>query len=206
MVEKYYKAIRSRAVQERSVAVSCFKNVWLSNASPFALVTNVLTTDLKKKADMAVNPAIIDTGINTVEEVRALLKCDQMYRNAAMYNLMCGGVESGKLKKIPKKGKTTISDLLTVAHEAWIRMELHYNLKEQRAKHGGTKDENTERRKEWQLFCALVFKDRDDNEEQATLDRGIAVTDSAANDDDDEEEDDETEAVPACDPKYFKRK
>ena len=202
MVEKYHKAIRSRAVQERSVAVSCFKNVWLSNASPFALVTNVRQTDLKQKADMEVNPAIIDTGINTVEEVRALLKCDQMYRNVAMYNLLCSGVESGKMKKIPKKGKTTISDLLTVAHEAWIRMELHYNLKEQSARHSGTKAENTERREEWQAFCALVLKDRDDNEEQATLDRGIAVTDSAVNDD----EDDEAEAVPACDPKYFKRK
>jgi hypothetical protein len=156
------------------------------------------------KADMAVNPAIIDTGINTVEEVRALLKSDHMYRNAAMYNLLCGGVESGKLKKIPKKGQTTISDLLTIAHEAWIRMELHYNLKEQEARHSGTKNENTERTKEWQVFCALVFKDRDDNEEQATLDRGIAVTDSAV--DDDDEEDDDAEAVPACDPKYFKRK
>ena len=205
MVEKYHKAIRSRAVQERSVAVSCFKNVWLSNASPFALVTNVRQTDLKEKAEMAVNPAIIDTGINTVEEVRALLKCDQMYRNVAMYNLLCSGVESGKLKKIPKKGKTTISDLLTVAHEAWIRMELHYNLKEQSARHSGTKAENTERREEWQAFCALVLKDRDDNEEQATLDRGIAVTDSTVNDDE-VDEDDEAEAVPACDPKYFKRK
>ncbi len=109
------------------------------------------------------------------------------------------------MKKIPKKGKTTISDLLTIAHEAWIRLELHYNLKEQSARHGGTKGENTERREEWQAFCALVFKDREDNEEQATLDRGIAVTDSAVNDDDDEEND-EAEAVPACDPKYFKRK
>jgi hypothetical protein len=164
-----------------------------------------LTTDLKKKADMAVNPALIDTGINTVDEVRGLLKSKQLYRNAAMYNLICGGVESGKLKKIAKKGKTTISDLMTVAHECWIRMELHYNLKEKAARHRGTKDDNTERTKEWQVFCALVFKDRDDNEEKATLDRGIAVTDSAANDDDDEE-DDEAEAVPACDPKYFKRK
>ena len=205
MVEKYAKAIRSRAVQERSIAVSCFKSVWLSNASPFAIVTNVLTTDLKKKADMAINPALIHTGIQTVEEVRGLLKSNKLYRNAALYNLLCGGVESGKLKKIAKKGKTTISDLLTVAHEGWIRMELHYNLKEQAARHGGRKDDNTERTKEWQVFCALVFQDRDDNEEQATLDRGIAVTDSAANDDDDEE-DDEDDAVPACDPKYFKRK
>jgi hypothetical protein len=168
MVEKYAKAIRSRAVQERSIAVSCFKSVWLSNASPFALVTNVLTTDLKKKADMAVNQALIDTDINTVDS-------------------------------------NPISDLLTVAHEGWIRMELHYNLKKQAARHRGTKDDNTARTKEWQMFCALVFQDRDDNEEQATLDRGIAVTDSAANDDEDDE-DDEADSVPACDPKYFKRK
>ena len=104
MVDKYAKAIRSRAVQERSIAVSCFKSVWLSNASPFALVTNVLTTDLKNKADMAVIPALIDTGINTVDEVRGLLKSNLLYRNAAMYNLLCGGVESGKLKNIAKKG------------------------------------------------------------------------------------------------------
>jgi hypothetical protein len=46
MVDKHATLIRKRAVQERSVAVSAFKTVWLSNASPFALVTNVLVTDL----------------------------------------------------------------------------------------------------------------------------------------------------------------
>jgi hypothetical protein len=49
MVDKYAPIIRKRAVQERFVAVSAFKTVWLSNASPFALVTNVLVTDLVKK-------------------------------------------------------------------------------------------------------------------------------------------------------------
>jgi hypothetical protein len=50
MVDKYVTLIRKRSVQERSVAVSAFKTLWLSNTfSPFSLVTNVLVTDLGKQ-------------------------------------------------------------------------------------------------------------------------------------------------------------
>lgn len=153
---------------------------------------------------MTVNPALVETGVTTVEQVRDLLKSSQLYRNQAMYNLLCGGLESGKLKKREKRGKTTISDLLTGAHEAWIRLELHYNLQKQMARHKANKSHNTARTEEWQVFCGLVFQDREENEKQATLERaGIGDASDVQNDN---EEDDDEDAVPACDPKFFQRK
>ena len=194
----------------------------------FALVTNILVTDLAKNegikntlemildkhiltanflhiiGEMTVNPALVETGVMTVSQVRDLLKSSQLYRNQAMYNLLCGGLESGKLKKREKRGKTTISDLLTGAHEAWIRLELHYNLQKQMARHKANKSHNTARTEEWQVFCGLVFQDREENEKQATLERaGIGDASDVQNDN---EEDDDEDAVPACDPKFFQRK
>ena len=153
---------------------------------------------------MTVNPALVETGVTTVSQVRDLLKSAELYRNQAMYNLLCGGVESGKLKKREKLGKTSISDLLTNAHEAWIRMELHYNLQKQMSRHKPNKSHNTARTEEWQVFCGLVFQDREENEKQATLERaGNGAASDVQNDND---EDDDDDAVPACDPKFFQRK
>jgi len=120
-----------------------------------------------------------------------------------MYNLLCGGLESGKLKKREKRGKTTISDLLTGAHEAWIRLELHYNLQKQMARHKANKSHNTARTEEWQVFCGLVFQDREENEKQATLER--AGNGPASEVQNDNEDDDDDDAFPACDPKFFQR-
>jgi hypothetical protein len=62
---------------------------------------------------MKLNPAIVATGIATVEQLRDLIKSDAMYRNPAVYNLFCRGLESGKIKKptIPE-GPTSIKRLL----------------------------------------------------------------------------------------------
>ncbi len=53
------------------------------------------------------------------------------------------------------------------------------------------------------MFCGLVLQDREENEKQATLERaGIGAASDVQNDN---EEDDDDGAVPACDPKFFKR-
>jgi hypothetical protein len=49
MADVWNKDVQKRAINERSIAVSQFKTLWLSNASPYALVTNCLETDLKKQ-------------------------------------------------------------------------------------------------------------------------------------------------------------
>ena len=72
------------------------------------------------------------------------------------------------------------------------------------ARHKANKSHNTARTEEWQVFCGLVFQDREENEKQATLERaGIGDASDVQNDN---EEDDDEDAVPACDPKFFQRK
>ena len=119
-------AVRTKAVNERSLQAGLFRRLWLANDSKFALVTNVVKNDLQKTGgEMKLNPAIVATGINTVGQLRDLIKSDAMYRNPAVYNLICGGLESGKIKKLTKpEGPTSIKRLLTGAHEANLRLEL----------------------------------------------------------------------------------
>ncbi len=136
------------AVGKRSEAVTIFKRIWLNNASPFALVTNVLVTDLRKTAgEMVVKQALVDTGVTTVDAVHDLIRSANIYRNPAMYSLICGGVESGKFKQNPKRDPATISDLLTVAHEAAVRSELYFGLEKARLRH-----------EEWKLFVNLFMR------------------------------------------------
>jgi hypothetical protein len=157
------KSIKRKAIQQRSIFVSEIKKLWLGNNSPFAIATNCLTTDLnKKQGEMKLNDAIIASGLQTVGAVRKCLKSNVMYRNTALYNLICAGIESGKVKRLGnKQNPTTTSSLMTVAHEANIRLELHYNLKKQSARHiPHSTDHGLERAETWHLFMNLVYEDR----------------------------------------------
>ncbi len=49
MATKFGPYVQYRATQERSQVVSRVKDIFYQNKSPFALVTNVLLTDLNKK-------------------------------------------------------------------------------------------------------------------------------------------------------------
>ena len=133
MAEAWSVVVRQKAVNERSLQAGQFRKLWFGNESKFALVTNVVKQDLRKNGgEMKLNPAIVATGIATVEQLRDLIKSDAMYRNPAVYNLICGGLESGKIKKLTKpEGPTSIKRLLTGAHEANLRLELYYALEKQ---------------------------------------------------------------------------
>jgi hypothetical protein len=52
------------------------------------------------KSPLTVNPALVESGVATVEEVRKSQMSSEMYRNPVMYDLFCGGEESGKIKYI----------------------------------------------------------------------------------------------------------
>jgi len=201
MADVWNKDVQKKAINERSIAVSQFKTLWLSNASPYALVTNCLEADLKKKkGPMKINPAIVATGLTTVEAVRDCIKSNTMYRNTAIYGLLCGGMESGKLKRHSKRTPVSIRELLTVAHEANIRMELHYNLAAQGNRHGASKEHGVERKADWHAFCQLVYEDRQANEEPATLERRSDVVFEDNQDIASEDEDDQ------LDPRFFNEK
>ncbi len=139
---------------------------------------------------MIVTPDLVESGVATVEAVRKLLMSKKMYRNPVMYDLFCGGVESGKINYNDKKGPTTISTLLTIPHEASIRTELWFALEKQAFRHNPSITHIDERKAEWLKCCDYVFHDRADNEEQAAKDRrGDYPAVNEASDDDDNEED-----------------
>ena len=140
---------------------------------------------------MQVSPEIAKSGLTTIDALRDCIKSDEMYLNPALYNLLCAGVESGKLKN---GSKTTVPSalprLLTEAHEAHIRLELFLALKRQRYGKNSGKDEGIRRKKMWEAFCEVVHSDRERNASSAEKARreaaGNATEDNAELLDDDD--------------------
>ena len=152
--------------------------MWLANGSPHAILTNVLTKDLDaKEAPMKVNPELVKTGLKTTAAVIACLNSEEMYLNPTLYNLLCCGVESGKLKCGTKQSPSSLRRLMTVAHEAHLRLELCLALTRQRFHKKPNTILQKERKLQWKKFCVIVYNDRDRNAEaaeQARL-RGVGV-------------------------------
>ena len=200
MAMKWAPNIRGIASKKRAEQTRFFKKVWLSNNSPYSLVTNVLNTDLDiEQADMKVNPALVASGLTTVKAVRKCLKSEELYLNPALYNLLCCGLESGKLKNGKKQGPSSLRCLITVAHEAHLRLELYLALRRQRYHKKPNTINSTERKLQWEALCEIVFADRSFNAEAAELARlaGKGVGNAV------DEVDDEDEPKSLVNKKYF---
>ena len=198
MATKWAPNVRGIASKKRAEQTRFFKKVWLSNNSPYSLVTNVLSTDLEiEQADMKVNPALVASGLTTVKDVR---DCEELYLNPALYNLLCCGLESGKLKNGKKQGHSSLRRLITVAHEAHLRLELYLALKRQRFHKKANTTHSADRKTQWEKLCEIVFVDRECNADAAELARlagqgvGYVVND---------EVDDEDEPKSLVNKKYF---
>ena len=184
MAEKWGKSVKGKANLARANQLRFFKTVWLSNSSPHALVTNVIAADLDiKEAPMKVHPDIFKTGVLTVDELRTCLKSEAMYLNPAIYNLLCCGVESGKLKNGKKlQTRSSLRCMVSVAHEAHIRLELYLALKRQRYHKKPNTTHAARRIKMWEAFSEIVFNDRERNAETAEQARlagiGIGIEDN----------------------------
>ena len=177
MAATWRKIARTKANNERAVAIRYFKNLWLKNNSPFQIVRNCLESDLNVlEAPMEVCPALIETGLATVAQVRGCLKSNTMYANPVMYRLLCEGIESGQLKNSTAQDPTSIRNLLTVAHDANIRVELYYALKAQRYRHSGMQVHGASRTRKWNTFCQRVVQDRAANELGAILQHLIILS------------------------------
>ena len=200
MATKWASSVRGIASKKRAEQTRFFKKVWLSNDSPYSLVTNCLSTDLdKKQAEMKVNPALVASGLTTVKAVRKCLKSEELYLNPALYNLLCCGLESGKLKNGKKQGLSSLRCLITVAHEAHLRLELYLALKRQRYHKKPNTTNKTRRTLMWEQFCESVYNDRFRNAEAAELARleGHGVGNAV------DEVDDEDEPKSLVNKKYF---
>ena len=137
MAKVWEKDVMVRANNRRSGQIRSFKKIWLTCGSPYAIATNVTKSDLKKKdKPMKIAAAVVESGLKTTEDVRKCLKSENMYLNPVLYDLICSGIESGKLKNRPKlKQPSTLPRLITVAHEAHLRLELFFALEKQRYGH-----------------------------------------------------------------------
>ena len=200
MAKRFGPYAQYRATQERSSIVSKVKEVFFQNDSPFALVKNVLLTDLNKKQGiMKLTPTVVQGGVTSVDALRKLIRSKNMYVNPVIYDIFCSGIESGNLKYNPKKGPTTISKLLTVRYEASIRSELWWTLSEQRFRHLPTSTHIKEREAQYEQFRDMVLADRAANEAQAAIGRhpaGENEDDTSGEETDDEDELDN-------DPKFY---
>jgi hypothetical protein len=169
------------------------------------MVRNCIEQDLNVlETAMVVSPALADSGLITVPQVRACLKSSAMYTNPVMYRLLCEGVESGLLKQTTEQDPTTISKLLTVAHEANIRVELYFALRSQRYRHTPADTQKTKRTKKWNTFCHLVKQDRAANEAAATQARlGAGGVGGHNGEDGDDDDDDDAANVETIDPSFY---
>jgi hypothetical protein len=203
MATVWAREVIVRANNLRSSLMLSFKKIWLTCGSPYAIVTNVTKSDLKKKdKPMKVSKAVFESGLTTVDDVRKCLRSEDMYLNPVLYNLICSGIESGKLKNAPKlKQPSTLPRLLTIAHEAHLRLELFFSLEEQRYGHDPSTDHGAKRIKLWQKLCDIVHSDRERNGEQAALTRSGGA--SVSNDNVSDDSEDESSEKPRINPKYY---
>jgi hypothetical protein len=109
-----------------------------------------------------------------------------MYKYPLLFDLFCGGLESGKIRGIPKMGMSPIEDIINVAHEAHIRLELWYAMVNHAYRHEPSKFQRTSRHEKHTALVALerlefathAFKHR-----SAVFGRKEAQCDSSSDDD-----------------------
>ncbi len=126
-----------------------------------------------------------------------------MYLNPVLYDLLCSGIESGKLKNYPKaKQPSTLPRLTTIAHEAHIRLELFFTLGEQKLFHDLSTAHTERRIRMWKKLLLRVKSDHERNEEQAELTRRAGASSSDDVNMGDESED-EAPKKPRIDPMFY---
>jgi hypothetical protein len=127
-----------------------------------------------------------------------------VYLNPVLYDLLCSGIESGKLKHYPKAKKpSTLRSLITIAHEAHLRLELWFTLGEQKFAHDPSTSHGEKRIRMWKKMLTIVKADRDRNAEEAEKTRSSGASSSDNVNMGDESNDDEAPGKPKLDPMYY---
>ena len=186
--KKHGQAVRTHANNERSAQIRTMKAMWLNNESYISLLNydeSVVPVKISVSRDLQ--------SFESVEGLREVLFSASMYTHPVLYNFICLGLESGNFKGTTACGITTISDLITPAHEAHFRVELWYALPYHGYRHSISTTHAKERMAKWTEFLPFILKDRKDNEIQAHQTRqNLALTGVPADDEaDDDNPDDE---------------
>jgi hypothetical protein len=175
MAHRHAKTIRDAANNERAVQITTMKKIWLTSSSKFALAfpmipNNAVSEDYASASIdlMKLSTNVELSGVESVEELRNLIRSSAMYKNDNVFTHFCQGLESGMLKQSQKLQPTPLAALITIAHEAHFRAELWLHLGKATFRHNTTTEHIEYRKSNFDEFCELVAKDREDNEADAS--------------------------------------
>jgi hypothetical protein len=181
MAHRWATHIRTKANNERAAQIRNIKQIWVNSHSKFSLAYSFETenkdtndendNDGASEEVLTVTETVRDSGVESIDAVRALLRSDAMYKNSTVFTLLCQGLESGELKHSKRLQPATISSLITIAHEAHFRLELWYTLSKVNFSHTSKVTHIAKRKDNFLIFCKLVKKDRLDNEAAAFAQR-----------------------------------
>jgi hypothetical protein len=113
-----------------------------------------------------------------------------MYTHPALFDLVCAGLESGRLRSTKKMDMSPIEEVITVGHEAHFRLELWYCLRGLNHNHDTSKKNIEKRHIKFSEFCRYVIADCHDNATAAFETRtasGPPLVDDAASSSDDDD-------------------
>jgi hypothetical protein len=103
--------------------------------------------------DETETPEISESLKETVKDVAALrnlIFSDKMYTNPVLYQKFLAGLESGHIiRGLKKRNPALITQVITTAHEAHIRLELWLALSCCNYRHTAGIPDNIDRKKKW---------------------------------------------------------
>ncbi len=176
MAHRWATHIRTKSNNERAAQIRSIKEIWVNSFSKFSIAYSYVSETTDGDEDegnegihevLAITETVRDSGIQGIEELRALLRSDALYKNSAVFNLFSQGLECGVLKHSKRLPPTTISSLITIAHEAHFRLELWFTLSKADFSHSSKVTHIAKRKEYFLTFCKFVKQDRMDNEAAA---------------------------------------
>ena len=166
----FSKPIRETTHNERSAASTAFKKTFLSkNNADYMWCGKVLKGETNMY-DENENPEVSESLKDTVKDVaglRNLIFSANMYTNPVLYHKFLSGLESGQIRGLKKRNPAPMTDIITTAHEAHIRLELWLALSARNYRHTAGIPDNIDRKKKWLKMAAMVFEDRKNNGKDA---------------------------------------
>ena len=100
--------------------------------------------------DEAETPEIAEALKDAAKDVAAsrnLIFSDTMCTNPVLHQKFLMGLESGHIRGLKKRNPAPISEIITIAHEAHIRLELWLALSTRNYRHTAGMPDNVDRKK-----------------------------------------------------------
>ena len=165
----YAAHVTGASNNERSMQKRQLKQLFLNNDSEYAMVSDYAVGSVSPSTvekDMGISKALTPE-FETVQDLRKAICSPKMYTYPLLFDLFCGGLESGKLRSTKSMPLSRIEHVITVAHEAHFRLELWFSLRGANHSHDSSKQSINERRAKFGEFCRFVNEDRNDNADKA---------------------------------------